>query len=106
MKKVIGLAVATMAAGLVALPAAAQKGNDDMAPARLEALDAQAKAASFHIMHARAVEIAKANGLVSIREVELEHGSNWKVEGRDANGVKLEIELSGHDGKVLKVERD
>ena len=78
MKKVIGLAVATMAAGLVALPAAAQKGNDDMAPARLEALDAQAKAASFHIMHARAVEIAKANGLVSIREVELEHGSNWK----------------------------
>lgn len=95
-----------MAAGLVALPAAAQKGNDDMAPARLDALDAQAKAAGFHIMHAKAVEIAKANGLVSVREVELEHGTNWKVEGRDANGVKLEVELSGHDGRILKVERD
>ena len=104
--KISPMLAALAIAASAAAPAIAQKSNDDMAPARLEALDAQAKAASFHIMHARAVEIAKANGLVSIREVELEHGSNWKVEGRDANGVKLEIELSGHDGKVLKVERD
>lgn len=93
-------------AASTAAPALAQKGSDDMAPARLAKLDEQAKAAGYHIMHGKAVEIAKANGLVTVREVELEHGTNWKVEGRDANGVKLEIELSGHDGKIVEIERD
>jgi len=106
MMKAILLADATLAPPLMAPPAAAQKGGDDMAPARLAQLDEQAKAAGYHIMHEKAVEIAKANGLVSIREVELEHGANWKVEGRDASGLKLEIELSGHDGKIAKIERD
>lgn len=96
------LAIAASAAA----PAIAQKSNDDMAPARLAKLDEQAKAAGYHILHGKAVEIAKANGLATVREVELEDGVNWKVEGRDANGAKLEIELSGHDGKIVKVERD
>ena len=98
--------LAALAIAASTAPALAQKGSDDMAPARLAKLDEQAKAAGYHIMHGKAVEIAKANGLVTVREVELEHGANWKVEGRDANGVKLEIELSGHDGKIVKIERD
>jgi|GEM_PF-2170630 len=98
--------LAALAIAASTAPALAQKGSDDMAPARLAKLDEQAKAADYHIMHGKAVEIAKANGLVTVREVELEHGANWKVEGRDANGVKLEIELSGHDGKIVEIERD
>lgn len=98
--------LAALAIAASTAPALAQKGSDDMAPARLAKLDEQAKAAGYHIMHGKAVEIAKANGLVTVREVELEHGANWKVEGRDANGVKLEIELSGHDGKIVEIERD
>jgi len=90
---------------LAPLPALAQRG-DDMAPARLAQLDDQAKARGFHLFHAKAIEIAMANGMASVREVELEDGDRWKVEGRDAAGRELEIELSGHDGKVLKVERD
>lgn len=104
--KISPMLAALAIAASVAAPAIAQNGSDDMAPARLAKLDEQAKASGYHIMHAKAVEIAKATGLVSVREVELEHGTNWKVEGRDANGVKLEVELSGHDGKVVKVERD
>lgn len=90
---------------LAPLPAFAQY-SDDMAPARLARMDEQAKARGFHLFHGQAIEIAEANGMVSVREVELEDGDRWKVEGRDATGRKLEIELSGHDGKVLKVERD
>ena len=45
-------------------------------------------------------------GLRAGREGEREHGANWKIQGEDANGQKLEIELSGHDGKIVKTERD
>jgi uncharacterized membrane protein YkoI len=47
-----------------------------------------------------------ANGVVSVREVDLEKNDEWKVEGRDAEGREIEVELSAHDGKVRKVERD
>lgn len=90
---------------LSALPASAQQG-DDLAPARLARLDDAARARGFHLFHAQAIEIARANGMASVREVDLEDGDRWKVEGRDAAGRKLEIELSGHDGRVLKTERD
>jgi uncharacterized membrane protein YkoI len=85
-------------------PAFAQ--SDDMAPARLQRLDEQAKARGLHLNHAQAIEIARANGVVSVREVDLEKNDEWKVEGRDAEGREIEVELSAHDGKVRKVERD
>ena len=81
-------------------------GGDDIAPARLAQLDEQARAAGYHIMDDKAVKIAKANGPESIREGEREYGANWKTQGEDANGQKLEIELSSHDGKIVKIERD
>lgn len=93
------LVVAVMAA-----PAVAQ--GDDMAPARLQRLDDQAKARGLHLMHAQAIEIAKANGVAHVREVDLEKNDEWKVEGHDAQGREIEVELSAHDGKVRKVERD
>lgn len=102
--KIAPLAAALVLALATAAPALAQ--HDDLAPARLQRLDDQAASLNFKIKHARAIEIAKANGMVNVREIDLRKGSSWKVEGHDAQGVKLEIVLSGHDGSVLKIERD
>lgn len=101
------LIVAAMSA-VIALPATAQNhsGHDDMAPARLQRLDDRAAAAGFAINHVKAIEIAKANGVVTVREVDLEDNAEWKVEGRDAQGREIEVELSARDGKVRKVEHD
>jgi uncharacterized membrane protein YkoI len=103
MKKAILLAAATMTASLAALPAFA---DDDMTPARLQKLDDQAKARGFAINHLQAIEIAKANGIVTVREIDLEDEDEWKVEGRNAEGRGIEVELSARDGKVRKVEND
>lgn len=75
-------------------------------PARLQRLNAQVASLGYSITHGKAVEIAKANGIASIREVDLEDNAEWKVEGRDAQGRELEVELSARDGAVRKVERD
>ena len=98
-----------MPAALIALAigsAAPAFADDDMSPARLQRLDAQAASLGYAITHAKAIEIAKANGLASIREIDLEDNAEWKVEGRDAQGRELEVELSARDGAVRKVERD
>ncbi len=98
------LMAATMTAGAFALPAFAQ--DDDLSPARLERLDQRAKERGFTINHAKAVEIAKSHGLVTLREVDLEDNDEWKVEGRDADGREIEVELSARDGKVREIDRD
>jgi len=105
MLKHIVLAATALAAFQSAAPAFAQS-DDDLSPARLQRLDDQAKARGFHITHAQAIEIAKANGVVTVREVDLEDDDEWKVEGRNAQGQEIEVELSAHDGKVRKVELD
>lgn len=96
--------LSVIVAATVTAPAFAQ--DDDMAPARLQRLDEQAKARGLHLTHAQAIEIAKANGVAHVREVDLEKNDEWKVEGHDAQGREIEVELSAHDGKVRKVERD
>ena len=50
--------------------------------------------------------IAKANGVVELREIDLEDNEEWKVEGRDAQGREIEVELSARDGKVREIERN
>jgi uncharacterized membrane protein YkoI len=49
--------------------------------------------------------IANDNGMVRIEEIELDDG-RWEIEGRDAAGAEIEIDLSAADGTVLKMERD
>lgn len=115
LKRTLLASAALIVAG-AAMPALAQdhsqhsgsqhSGHDDLAPARLQRLDDQAKAAGFAIDHMKAIEIAKANGVVTVREVDLEDNGEWKVEGRDASGREIEVELSARDGKVREVERD
>ena len=52
------------------------------------------------------MEIAKSHGVVTVQEVDLEDNHEWKVEGRDADGREIEVELSARDGKVREIDRD
>jgi uncharacterized membrane protein YkoI len=84
------LAALLMLAG--AGPALAGKGDDERA------------VAEFDVTETQALEIAKARGLATVREVKARRGV-WKFEGADADGVVIEIEINGVTGEVVKVER-
>ena len=49
--------------------------------------------------------IARDNGVVRIEEIELDDGK-WEIEGRDAAGAEIEIDLRATDGMIIKMERD
>lgn len=52
----------------------------------------------------RAIEIAREHGLVELREVERDD-DKWEVEGRDAEGREIEIEINLRTGKIVGIER-
>jgi uncharacterized membrane protein YkoI len=52
----------------------------------------------------RATEIGRQAGVAQVREVECDDGK-WEVEGRDAEGRAIEVEIDPRDGRVLKTER-
>lgn len=88
----------------VSSPALAQ--SDDMSPARLEQLDMQAAELKLSVNHAKAMDIARDQGVATVREMKLTKRGNWKVEGSDAQGHKIEVRIDGKSGKVEKVERE
>ena len=49
--------------------------------------------------------IAAGHGLVRVEKIELDDG-RWAIEGRDAIGADIAIELRASDGTVLKIERE
>ncbi len=49
--------------------------------------------------------IAAEHGVVRVEEIKLDNG-RWEIEGRDALGAEIEIELSARDGSVVKIERE
>jgi uncharacterized membrane protein YkoI len=49
--------------------------------------------------------IAFDKGIVKIEEVELDDGV-WEVEGYDANGHEIEMEVDGATGNIIKLKRD
>lgn len=53
----------------------------------------------------QAIEIARGVGVALIKELECDDG-RWEVEGRDARGREIEVEIDPRTGRVLKVERD
>jgi hypothetical protein len=61
-------------------------------------------AATFDVTRGEALEIAKTEGVVEVWEVKARRGV-WEVEGADASGTKLEVEIDGDTGEVVKVER-
>lgn len=79
--------------GLVA-PAGAQGPQPGQAPA-----PQQQGAVTFE----QAIEIAKQNGVVSIGEVDRDD-DEWEVEGRDAQGRKIEVEIDARTGQA-RVDR-
>ena len=88
----------------VSSPAMAQ--SDDMSPARLEQLDKQAAELKLSVNHAKAMDIARDQGVATVWEMKLTKRGNWKVEGSDAQGHKIEVRIDGKNGKVEKVERE
>lgn len=52
-----------------------------------------------------AIRIARTAGVVRVQEVECDDGK-WEVEGRDARGRKIEVEISARDGRILDIDRD
>lgn len=96
--------LAIFAALAVCSPAMAQ--SDDMSPARLEQLDKQAAELKLSVNHAKAMDIARDQGVATVREMKLTKRGNWKVEGSDAQGHKIEVRIDGKNGKVEKVKRE
>ncbi|MGG5886188.1 PepSY domain-containing protein [Falsiroseomonas sp. HC035] len=54
---------------------------------------------------ARAAEIGREAGVTQVRKVECDDGK-WEVEGRDAQGREIEVDIDPRDGRVLKTDRD
>ena len=55
------------------------------------------------ISREQAIEIAKKNGLATVRDVDRETG-RWEIEGRDEQGRRIEIYVGSRSGEVLKIE--
>jgi uncharacterized membrane protein YkoI len=53
-----------------------------------------------------AIAIARDFGLVMIKEVELEDGYKWEVEGYDADGREVELDISSSNGEILDIDYD
>lgn len=49
------------------------------------------------------IRIARQEGMVEIVEIDREDDGGWEVEGRDANGRKLELEI---DAAGVVTDRD
>jgi uncharacterized membrane protein YkoI len=52
-----------------------------------------------------AIRIVRTAWLVQVREVACDDGA-WEVEGRDARGREIEVDVSAVDGRILDVDRD
>lgn len=52
-----------------------------------------------------AIRIAQENGVVTVTEVDRDT-NKWEIEGRDADGREIEVDIDATSGAVLKVERD
>lgn len=62
-----------------------------------------AAAAPLDIETVRAMAFDK--GIVKLEEVKLKRGV-WKVEGEDARGHDIEMEIEAATGFIIKLERD
>jgi uncharacterized membrane protein YkoI len=92
------------AALMAASPAHAQ--SDDMSPARLQQLDEKALALKLPTNHAKAISVAKSKGMASVTEIKLTTRGNWKVEGVDGQGRRIEMRIDGKTAKLEKLERE
>ena len=73
-------------------------------PALAKDGDDKRSSAGFEVTQTEAIEIAADEGIVEVREVKARRGV-WKIEGTDSSGTKLEVEIDGETGEVVKRER-
>jgi uncharacterized membrane protein YkoI len=66
---------------------------------------APAVAQQFKVTEEQARQIAAERGIVKITEIERDDGE-WEIEGRDKSGRKIEIDINGQTGEVVKYEVD
>ncbi|MBR0649316.1 PepSY domain-containing protein [Roseomonas terrae] len=52
-----------------------------------------------------AIRIARDAGVARVQEVDCDDG-RWEVEGRDAQGRKIEVDVHARDGRVIEVDRE
>lgn len=52
-----------------------------------------------------AIRIAREAGIARVQEVDCDDG-RWEVEGRDAQGRRIEVKVGAGDGRVVEVERE
>jgi uncharacterized membrane protein YkoI len=52
-----------------------------------------------------AIRIARDAGVARVQEVDCDD-NRWEVEGRDAQGRKIEVEVHARDGRVIEVDRE
>ncbi len=96
-------ATLTLGAGAAALPAFAD--DDDMHPARLQRLDDRATQRGLNISLQEAMDIARANGMARITDVDLDD-DEWEIEGRTADGREIDIDISARDGRIKDLDID
>lgn len=57
------------------------------------------------ISRAQAIEIARGAGMVRVTEVDCDD-DEWEVEGRDARGRGMEVEIDARTGRITEIEYD
>ncbi|MFN4183272.1 MAG: PepSY domain-containing protein [Hyphomonas sp.] len=62
-------------------------------------------AGSDTISREQAIEIAEKKGMVHVLEIELDDGE-WEIEGCNAEGRELEIDVHSRTGEILKYDLD
>ena len=51
-------------------------------------------------------DMAFARGIVKIERVKLDHHGVWKVEGEDASGHEIKMQVDAATGAIIKLKRD
>ena len=57
------------------------------------------------VTHAQAIAIAQGAGLVRVEEVDCDDGE-WEIEGRNAAGREMEVEIDARSGQIREIEYD
>ncbi len=60
---------------------------------------------SFAVTQAQAEEIALANGMQRIDEIERD-APKWELDGCTADGREIEIDIHGRTGEIIKIDID
>ena len=50
-------------------------------------------------------DMAFDKGIVKIKEIKLDEGV-WEIEGKDATGQEIEMEVDAASGAIIKIRRD